>query len=924
LVEAIASPVDDAENDLNCWEASAYRDHGFEIIEKIGEGGEGEIYKAVQTTVDRTVALKVLKHGMQREFGGAEHFLEGARIGARLEHPGILPVYEVGKIADRPFFTMRLINRGGRFADLLAAHPKTPFNRLLAVYKQVCETMAYAHERGIVHLDLNPRNVMIGDHGEVLVIDWGLARQRGAWEGLEPWSRGTPSYAAPEQITGAGDPLDSRCDVFALGAMLCEILTGRPPYFMTSPEPRRRQIERELAKARTSLQASKADGELSQLATDCLEFDRAQRPRSAVLIAHRIEAYQLGEQKRHELSKKARWKAEERVKWIVAAALAAVMLILLCAAAASIYQTRQLRVESEARQKLDSLLSQGELDFSRGRIADAQAAAQEAEGRLEFAGKSLRQTYDRRIAELAMLARLWRIRNPSSPDEWAAHRRRPQVARHYEHAFRTFGVEVDNFHDAVGRIKRSNIQLQLIVALDDWTETASDRQKRETLWTIADAADPLPAGPLVEIRHAKHDRDIKQLKQLAARSDVRALPAPVLASLSVWLRKEGALGDAVALLRNAWNRHPSDFWINLELGTNLALVAVTQPTRSEADAYLTASLALSRRSPLVFTYLGVIAHDFGLAEGDPRYFERSEAAYRSAIGIDPNYAPAYCNRANSLTALGRFDEALAELRTAIKLEPSYALAYFNLGCAQAAAARFAEAASAYRQAIRHDPDYAEAYINLGGAEYNLGEFTKAVQDYTRGLDRLAASEPSRDLFAKQRDLAGALAAVKRKLAAVRAGAPAPTRPAEALDLARLCVHRAFADDLLAARLFHQAFAARPELQDDPIMGDRYAAAAAAARAAVAPSLPDFERARLRGWSLDWLRAELALRRPEISGVDSRVKRDSLLKLNFWCTDPSFAPLRRHESLERLPEPERHAWQALWAQVGELRNATARQ
>ena len=907
----IASTTDELESYDDPWESLAYRDHGLEIIEKINEGGEGEIYKAVQTTVERTVAVKVLKDRLRDEFGTAALFLEGARIGARLQHPGILPVYQVGRFGDRPFFTMRLIDQGRRFSDVLSTSPRPPQNQLIVIYNYICQTVSYAHEKGIAHLDLNPANVMIGDHGEVLVIDWGLAKQRDSWSGPERWVRGTPSYAAPEQLAGGAEVLDQRCDVFALGAILCQILIGRPPYVLAQGEKQREQVETGLAGVRAEINASGADPELVALTAACLALDPSQRPSNASDVARRIEDYQATQQTRHEEAKKARWKAQQNVKWVVGSSVFILMLIVLGVLGRNAFEARRARAEADAAGKIDELLTKANLDLSQGKITDAQAETREAAGRLDALSQPLRQAYDQRVADITMLASLWRIRHPSSADEWTARGRNAQVADSYGRAFRDYGVDTENSDRTVERIKRSAIQPQLVVALDDWAETTKDVARRNRLRAVADQADPHPDGLLGQIRRAKRERNTKLLKELAATEKVRALPPQILASLSVWLRNNGAIPEAIALLRDAWKRHSGEFWIDLELGTNLALAARAPAAAAEATAYLTAALALSNRSPLVHTYLGIIQYDFGM-------FQRAAAAaYREAIQIDPRYAPAYCNLGNALTAVGKFDEAFAAFQDAIRIEPDFALAYFNMGGLFDTQGRFEEAAAAYREAIRRDPDYGEAYVNLASDEFNLGKFVAADEDYGRGLERIAPLDPSRAVFEKQQELSRAFAEVEPKLPDVQAGRSRPSSVVEALNLARLCAHRTRLDHPVAAKLFHQAFQEKPELVDDPVMGDRYAAAATAAAASATPTLAAKERAEVRGWALDWLRAELAIRGREIRGAVESIREDSRRKLNFWLQDARLVTVQDANAPADLPIQERKAWSELWDRVRTL-------
>lgn len=273
----------------------------YVLGEEIARGGMGRIVEARDGNLDRSVAMKLLIRGADEQLGLQLRFTEEAQITGQLQHPNIVPVYDLGTIEDgQLYFTMKWVEgrtlrdilRGLRRHDPEIERTFTR-SRLLGAFQQVCMGIAYAHSRGVVHRDLKPSNIMFGTFGEVMVMDWGLAkilkrdaegRVRSHREEMSSWATrhgeviGTPGYMPPELALGQLDDVDGRADVYSLGAILYEILTLRPPY--TGREARavlRKMLRERVVPPRERAPKRNIPPELEEVCMRCLAKDIEQR-----------------------------------------------------------------------------------------------------------------------------------------------------------------------------------------------------------------------------------------------------------------------------------------------------------------------------------------------------------------------------------------------------------------------------------------------------------------------------------------------------------------------------------------------------------------------------------------------------------------------------------------------------------------------
>jgi tetratricopeptide (TPR) repeat protein len=394
----------------------------YVLGELIGEGGMGVVHLARDTALDREVAVKRLRPGLPANSPAVARFLFEAKLTGQLQHPGIPAVHELGSLADgQPFLAMKLV-KGQTLQDLLRqrSNPADDLGRFLAIFEQLCHAVGYAHAHRVIHRDLKPANVMVGTFGEVQVMDWGLAKvlsdqgqqtepgdfDPNATAGLqteigmpEPDGSatrtgavlGTPGYMAPEQAGGEIRKLDARSDVFGLGAILCQILTGRPPYSGRDAQALRLQaIRGEMTDAMSLLDSCAAEPELVALCRRCLATEQQERPADGLAVAAAVAGIRQAAETRARQAELQRERTlvqaaeQTRRRRLALCAALAIVAVLVAGLAASLYQMQRANEERDAK-------------------AQALEAEQKAKSEAEQAAaleKAARQQAQKRLAQI--------------------------------------------------------------------------------------------------------------------------------------------------------------------------------------------------------------------------------------------------------------------------------------------------------------------------------------------------------------------------------------------------------------------------------------------------------------------------------------------------------------------------------------------
>jgi serine/threonine-protein kinase len=806
----------------------------LQLLGEIARGGMGAILKGRDNDIGRDLAVKVLLEQHSERTDLVQRFIEEAQIAGQLQHPGVVPVYELGQFADRrPFFSMKLV-KGRTLADLLADRldqgPALDLPRFLGIFHQVCQTVAYAHARGVIHRDLKPSNVMVGNFGEVQVMDWGLAKvlPRGGASaddaaglvdvhetviatarstlGLDQSQAGsvlgTPAYMAPEQALGELDTVDERSDVFSLGSILCEILTGQPAFSGRGRgEIMRKAARGDVADAFVRLDACGADLELIALSRACLAAEREDRPRDAGAVAARLASHLAGVQERLRTAEvahaaesaraleaerttafaEARARAERRARRMTTG-LAASLLALTTLGGLTftyiLYQ-RQARAASierivvRATTLLDQARAQSE-DVTRWRMA--LEAVQQVEDDPGPIGPDVRAHIDKIKAEarsgLDSAVRDTTLRQKLVDVRASQQDAGPEATDlAYAEAFRAADLDIDTLDaaEAAARIRRRTAPLvvELAAYLDHWGDVRRQAGRPAPKWRkpleVARAADSDDYRNRLRtlLTTSDPETDPARLKSLATEPGAAELPAPTAVLLSGALERARDRDTAVGLLRQAVIQHPDDVWVNFTLAGTLQKMAPAP--RDEAVRYYTAARALRPET----------AHDLAHLLEETGRGDEAVATFRALAALRPDsrnlacFGSALKARGQANEAVGVLARAVAAARDLIQRNPNDHESHFRLGYALKAQGKLTDAEAEYRAALKLKSNAPVIHDNLGDVLSAQRRHAEAETEYRAALkldpDYALAHDSLGDALIAQKKLAEAEAEYRAAL-----------------------------------------------------------------------------------------------------------------------------------------------------------------
>jgi eukaryotic-like serine/threonine-protein kinase len=838
---------------------------GYEVQAMLGRGGMGVVYKARHLRLNRIVALKMLLTGAYAGPRERARFQREAEAVASLHHPNIVEIYDVGDGEGFPFFTMELLE-GGSLAQALSGTPQ-PARQAAALLITLAEAVQVAHQAGIVHRDLKPGNILLTGAGTPKIADFGLARH---FEGepaltLSGSRLGTPSYMSPEQVTGRTGTIGPATDIYALGAILYEMLTGRPPFRGETAAETERQVIHEEPVSPSRLN-TKVPRDLEIVCLKCLSKEPQRRYANAAALADDLKRFAEGRpiQARPVGWGERSWRWCRRNPTVTALFITGLASVGLASGGAVWFVQQRAELRNEVVKTVA-----GAVRLREGfHFHEARQLLEQVRQRVDRAGPlDLRRQVNQAMADAILAQRLDDARSQAPTLANADGLHDPATAEGlYRSAFADAGLgrEGDDSEAVAAAVRGRAVRAEIVAALDDWASMTRDVPRIKWLLSVARAADP------DEVRDRLRQPELwlnpAELTRVAGELKVAEL-SPQLATTVGRVSRTGG-GEAIALLTATQKRFPQDFWLNFELALSL-----NQERRwDEALGYSRAALALRPDFSAAYNDLGQILRSMGRVE---------EALYAlgRAVQLDARNLMAHGNLARALDSVGRRDEAIEQFVQALGIAPRSPILHNDLAMLLLAQRRDDEAMEHLRLSLSIDPKSARIHLNLSVALFDKGRADEGFEHVQQAVRLDPNFAPSHFSFAHRLRDRGRLAeAIDELQQAVRLEGDKPNTAWYWLVLTRY----------QAAGAYVQAAAG--QRSEDARRGES-------------------ERAGLRRQALVWLRANLEL--------TTKLRNDGqvlTLSLSTALSDPALASVRDPAALAMLPGVEREPWQRLWTDV----------
>jgi serine/threonine-protein kinase len=753
---------------------------GYEVEAVLGRGGMGVVFRARQLKPNRPVALKMLLAGTYATPQEVARFAREVEAVSALRHPNIVQIHDVGEHAGRPYFTMELVE-GGSLAQRLARGRVAP-GPVAELVATLAVAVQFAHRSGIIHRDLKPANILLtappaegrradvrAPWGTPKIADFGLARFINAGPELTRSGArlGTPGYMAPEQALGRTADIGPAADIYSLGAILYEALTGRPPFAGPSAAEMERQVISEEPFPPSRFSAVPRD--LETICLKCLHKNPARRYASAEDLADDLYRFLDGKPVRA----RPVGLAGRALKWArrrPAAALAGAALLVLVgtASGAGVWfhqQQTDRRAAKERRQEHARSAIRSTLD----RVAEHRKKEQWPEAGLILTEAApyiadvdwhpLEEEFRRAESDVQLAGALASEREDllylanGEPD----YRRR---ATTYQQLLGRAGINLGAEPATnVAVINRSEIRPQLLAAVVDWAFVMYQLKDRATavqLLDLARAADPEPLWR-DKLRDARFWEDMPRLRELSDTAFTISPPPSEqdLALLGFLLRRYSGGHRNTDLLDRACRLHPGSFWLNSEMGDALFL----DDRSHEALGYFRAARALRPRNASVYYKISRVLLQTGRTEeglvaarravrlsgtglfrahlvqslAQAGYWTEAMTECQQALKTDPPNPRAATNLASALKRHGRTEDALALFRRAVEVAPDDFITRCTLADTLTRLNRHAEAEPHYRAALALQPNNPHAHDLLARALVAVGRPEEAVREFRASI-----------------------------------------------------------------------------------------------------------------------------------------------------------------------------------------------
>jgi len=716
---------------------------GYAIESVLGRGGVGVVYKARQLSLGRMVALKMLLAGPYAGPHERLRFQREAEAIAALHHANIVQVYDVGEHEGRLYFTMEFLE-GGSLAQKIRGVPQ-PAREAAGLVSTLARAVQAAHQAGIVHRDLKPGNVLLTMDSTPKLSDFGLAKRQESGDGLtlSGAAVGTPSYMAPEQAQGRTGAAAPAVDVYALGAMLYELLTGRPPFRAATHAETLRQVIFEDPVPPSRLNAS-VPRDVETICLKCLQKTPGLRYAGADALAEDLDHFLQGEA----IAARPDGRLQRVVRRIrrqpvLATVVAASTLLALVFIGGALWLISQRAAGERAAE--EDLREMARLEES-SLWPEAQAALDRAQVRIaNGASAPLRAHVDQGLRELQLVPRLDRIRLDRLD-------RKEQTKDHADEAYETTFVEArlgrvgDDPADVALRIRALPIRNALVAALDDWSlcfhlsNQVDPALTRRAGWVleVARRSDPDPSGWHGRARDPRN-WNAKSLDELTRSAPIEDNSVSLL--IAIANRLQEAEGDPIPFLTRLQAAHPDDFWTNFVLANKLREAGAAP----ESIRYFQAALTIRPHTSDVHNNLGLALMTKGLKEEATEAKRRLEEAIehlQKAVDLDPSNTAAYGNVGVLWSILGQHDKAIERLKRAVGGSPEFAVFHTQLANCLEIKGRPEEAIAHYRRGLAlarsQSPQMRalrrESRNHLTAILVSKGRFEEARSDWAKVLE----------------------------------------------------------------------------------------------------------------------------------------------------------------------------------------------